>query len=163
MKYLLFFRHGKSDWDADYGDDHERPLARRGRKAAQKMGQYLSETGTIPDRILSSTAVRAYTTVELAMEAGGWEADVTQTRKLYHASPSTLLDIIRATSDDIQILMLVGHEPTWSETIEGFIGGGAVQFPTAAMACIELEISNWNHAAFGKGLLKWLVIPKMLD
>ena len=42
MKRLLVFRHGKSDWDADYGVDFERPLALRGQKAARTMGRFLA-------------------------------------------------------------------------------------------------------------------------
>ena len=163
MKTLLFFRHGKSDWDADYHLDHERPLAKRGRKAAKKMGGFLAQANLIPDHVLCSTAVRARSTLEIAQEAGNWNTSVHLTPALYHAAPSTLLREIRAQQMSTNILMLVGHEPTWSETIEHFIGGGLVRFPTAAMACIELDIASWHNAALGQGLLRWLVPPKILS
>ena len=68
MKSIIFFRHGKSDWYADYDVDHNRPLAKRGIKAAKKMGIFLSELGQLPDIAVSSTAIRAKTTVGLAMD-----------------------------------------------------------------------------------------------
>ena len=118
MKTVLFFRHGKSDWDADWGTDHERPLARRGRKAAKMMGRLLAETGPVPDSIVSSSATRARRTMKRAQKAGGWNAAVRITDDLYGASPSDLLETIRREPDTTEVLMLVGHEPTWSETIE---------------------------------------------
>jgi len=61
MKTMLWMRHGKSDWDAGYGRDHDRPLATRGEKAAKAMGTALANAGFLPDFVLSSTAVRART------------------------------------------------------------------------------------------------------
>ena len=66
MKSVILFRHGKSDWNANYNDDYERPLAKRGIKASKIMGQMLSNRNEIPDQIISSTSLRTRTTVELA-------------------------------------------------------------------------------------------------
>ena len=70
MKTLLVMRHAKSDWGAPLGDDHERPLADRGVKAARRMGCFLTDSGSVPQLVISSTAVRARTTAELAAEPG---------------------------------------------------------------------------------------------
>ncbi|SVD23980.1 uncharacterized protein METZ01_LOCUS376834, partial [marine metagenome] len=56
MRSVIMFRHGKSDWDADYGPDHDRPLAKRGIKAAKKMGKYLAGLDQVPHIVVSSTA-----------------------------------------------------------------------------------------------------------
>ena len=42
MKTLLMMRHGKSDWDADFGSDHDRPLNERGVRNSRLMGQVLA-------------------------------------------------------------------------------------------------------------------------
>ena len=73
MKTLILFRHGKSDWNTDYAADHDRPLAKRGRNAAATMGAMLARIEQVSDRVLTSSAVRARETVELAAEAGGWK------------------------------------------------------------------------------------------
>ena len=70
MKTLIFFRHGKSDWNAGVGEDYLRPVNKRGKKDARRMGRFLAEIGGVPDRIISSTAIRARTTMEIAREAG---------------------------------------------------------------------------------------------
>ena len=162
MKTVLFFRHGKSDWDADYGSDHSRPLAKRGRKAARAMGQWLAKTGPLPDSIVSSTAKRAKQTLKRAQKAGAWDAPARFTRDLYDAYPSDLLEIMRREPDTTTVLMLVGHEPTWSETIEALSDAKFVHFPTAAMARIDLPIDTWRNAAFGHGALIWLQKPREL-
>lgn len=162
LKTLLLLRHGKSDWDADYGGDHERPLTGRGRKDAARMGRFLAANGPLPDRCLTSTAVRARTTLDLAHAAGGWQAPVTPTADLYHAGRDAVLNIIRGVDDAIGTLLIAGHEPTLSETIEGLIGGGTVTMPTAALACVDLEVDAWGETGWGAGTLRWLVIPKAL-
>ena len=116
MKTVLFFRHGKSDWDAPYGRDHERPLAARGRKASDAMGRWLAEHGPLPDRILCSTAKRARQTCMRAVVAGDWKAPVSYHRSLYGATPETLLELIREQPAGAACIMLIGHQPTWSMT-----------------------------------------------
>lgn len=162
MKTILFLRHGKSDWDADYGQDHERPLNARGRKAAKTMGRFLAASGTVPDQIITSTAVRARTTLDIAVEAGGLTAPVRSTRDLYGAGPSDLLREIHAADEAADVLLLVGHQPGWGETVGRLIGGGAVRFPTAALACVEVGVARWRDVAFGRGELVFLVPPKAL-
>ena len=161
MKTILLFRHGKSDWDADFERDHERPLAKRGHKAAVRMGRFLAAAGPQPELILTSTAVRATQTLDLAAEAGSWSGEVRSVAELYLASPPTLLAKIRQVAEDVETVMLVGHEPGWSETIE-VLTGGSVRFPTAALARIDVEVERWNAVAEGSGVLQWLVTPKLL-
>jgi phosphohistidine phosphatase len=162
VKTLLLFRHGKSDWEADYTGDHERPLKGRGRKDADRMGRFLAANGPLPDLCLTSTAVRARTTLERAHRAGGWEAPVHATPDLYHAGAREVLEVIGRVDDSVETLLVTGHEPTLSETVETLIGGGAVEMPTGALACIDLEVEAWDEVARGDGLLRWLVIPKAL-
>jgi phosphohistidine phosphatase len=162
MKTLLFFRHGKSDWDAPFSHDHERPLAKRGRKAAQVMGRFITSSGQEPESIITSTAVRALDTVKLASKAGSWSAPIRETRELYGASPQTVLSVVHEESNSFDRLLLAGHEPTWSHTISVLIGGGNIRVPTAAMARIDFDVSSWRQVDFGSGELKWLIPPKAL-
>ena len=162
MKTVLLFRHGKSDWYAQYGHDHERPLAARGRRASDAMGRWLAGHGPLPDRILCSTAKRARQTCRRAAAAGGWTAPVTYHRSLYGAMPETLLEFIRIQPDTANCVMLVGHQPTWSMTCELLSHESAGRFPTATMACVTLPLKSWADAEFGAGTLAWLQRPKEL-
>ena len=60
---LLILRHAKSAWDTDAASDFDRPLSKRGRKAAPRVGRYLMQQGLIPDFVISSPATRAEQTV----------------------------------------------------------------------------------------------------
>jgi phosphohistidine phosphatase len=161
MKTLLLLRHAKSDWGADYAGDHARPLNGRGRKDAPRMGRFLAATGPLPDLCLTSTAVRARTTLQLAHAAGGWQAPIEPTADLYHASPATVRRVIEGVDDAVGTLLLTGHEPTLSETVEGFTGGLA-RMPTGALACIDFAVGTWEEVDWGDGTLRWLVTPKAL-
>lgn len=162
MLELLIMRHAKSDWDAGSVDDHERPLAERGVKAARKMGRFLTAADSVPGLIVTSTAVRARTTVELAAEAGGWRCPIEQTRAFYDADPRAVVAEIAARSAPAR-LMVVGHDPTWSDLVSLLTGGGAVRLTTAAVACLELPVDGWSQVAPGSGRLVWLVTPKLLQ
>lgn len=163
MKTLIFLRHGKSDWHATYGTDHSRPLNKRGEKAANLMGQFLRKTNQIPDRVVTSSAVRALTTAQIASKAGNWDCPVRVADSLYGASPEEVLGEIRSEPDKADILLLAGHEPTCSQSIGMFIGRGFVRFPTAAMARIDFNATSWDQVDFGRGQLSWLVTPKLLQ
>lgn len=162
MKTLLVMRHAKSDWGVAFGDDHERPLARRGVKAARRMGRFLADAGAAPQLVVSSTAVRALTTVELAAEAGDWGCPIVTTRELYASDAESVLERVGETEAGVERLLIAGHEPTWSTLVTWLIGGGRVRMPTAAVACLDLPHGEWTDLAPGTCELRWLMTPRML-
>lgn len=162
MKTVLFLRHGKSDWDAPFEHDHERPLAKRGRKAAKAVGRYLTRVRQTPDAVITSTALRARDTIAIASEAGSWEVPIRESQALYGASPENLMRVIHSEPDENERLMLVGHEPTWSETVGLLIGQANIRFPTGAVACINFDVDTWSAVGFGEGELILLLSPKAL-
>ena len=95
FKSVILFRHGKSDWDAKYDSDHDRPLAKRGIRDAKRMGKFLSKRAEVPELILSSTALRTRETTKLAMEAGNWDVDIELEKKIYEASLEEIIIIIK--------------------------------------------------------------------
>lgn len=163
MKTLVLLRHGKSDWEAEYASDAERPLTKRGRKAAATMGLVLTRLGEWPERVLSSPAVRARTTVELASEAGGFEGPIGIEPALYDATVESVLAFIQEQDDAASSLLLAGHEPTWSSLAGALIGGGSLAFPTAGLACIDLDVPSWRAVEPGCGRLRFLVNPRFVQ
>jgi phosphohistidine phosphatase len=160
---LILFRHGKSDWAADSGeDDRLRPLARRGRKAAARMGRFMARAGQIPDAAIVSPARRAEQTLRLAMEAGGWTCRVRSVEALYGGGVNGLLAEINREPATTSILVAVGHEPTWSETASLLIGGGRLRFPTAAVARLDFNVDRWDEVGPGTGILTWMMVPRLL-
>jgi phosphohistidine phosphatase len=157
---LFLFRHAKSDWHSESGRDHERPLAKRGVKAAKAMGRILAASGQVPGLAVTSSALRARTTLELAMKAGGWDCRVTVLDSLYETTHAGALEVIRGLPDGNPEVLLVGHEPTWSDLLAGLLGGGRFRFVTAAMARVDLELPHWSRVAPGTGELAWMMAPR---
>jgi phosphohistidine phosphatase len=163
MRGLLLLRHAKSDWHADYVDDRARPLNRRGQKAAKTIGRFLAGAGQVPDAAITSPAVRAADTLRLAMKAGGWHCPVRMASGLYGAGVSGLVAEIRKEPIATEVLLAVGHEPTWSDAASAFIAGGGLRFPTAALARIDFDVDRWKDIAPDTGVLAWLVTPRLLE
>lgn len=163
MKTVIFFRHGKSDWDAPSGGDHDRPINNRGKRDSARMGQLLADAGQIPDRIVTSSAVRARQTLERAVDGGEWgDVSTLVTDDLYEANSEAVLSVIQMQDDRWSRLLLVGHEPTWSHMISMCIGGGGVKVSTATMARIDFNAPTWEDLTLGRGTLRWLISPKVL-
>lgn len=161
MKTLLLMRHAKSDWDAEYGSDHDRPLNHRGAKSARLMGRVLADQGLIPDRVTSSTALRARRTAELAIESGNWDAELVLDRALYDEGPRGVLDVA-ASAPDVPRLMLVGHQPTWSMLVAA-LTGERVEMKTATVAVVALDVATWAELPGATGAMTRVLQPRDYD
>lgn len=162
MRRLMLFRHGKSDWDADYGQDRDRPLSRRGQRAANTMGIVLRRLGEMPDRIVSSTALRAESTAEMARLAGGWSGPLELVESLYGTSPADVLRVAAEHGGAAERLMLVGHEPTWS-MLTTQLTGGRVAVRTGTVVAIDLDIDDWSQAPKATGTVAYALQPRMFE
>jgi phosphohistidine phosphatase len=112
MKRLTILRHAKSSWDRPDADDFDRPLNDRGRKAAVRMGHELKHRELRFDVALASPAVRVRETLDgLAKGDGEFAPDIRFDQSLYLADAATLLDRVKALSDDVRAPLLVGHNP----------------------------------------------------
>ncbi len=144
MKTLLVFRHAKSSWGGDAIDDHDRPLNKRGKQTAPRMGQWIAEQNAAPDLILSSTAKRARSTVKRAAKAMAYTGDIHYDRSLYLAPPGAYFQAIRTHAQAHARVMIVGHNPGLANLVEAMTGV-ARAFPTAALAVIRLPIESWQE------------------
>ena len=161
MKTLLLMRHAKSDWKAKFDHDHERPLNTRGEDAARLMGRILARAGEVPESVITSSAVRAESTVRLAAAEGGWSCAVRATDGLYNTRAEEVLDEVLAEPDATNRLMIVGHEPTWSTLLSEMVGGGRHPFATGAVVRIDLPTETWAGLRVGSGELRWLITPRL--
>ena len=145
MKTLLLLRHAKSSWEDASLPDFERPLNKRGLRAAPRIGQFMSERGLRPDLVLSSPAQRARETATLALEAGGIETPLRYETRIYEADVPTLLEIIRGIEETHREVMLVGHNPGLEELLS-FLTGENRRMRTATLARIVLDSERWSDA-----------------
>lgn len=174
MKTVLLLRHAKSSWDDPSLSDHDRPLNKRGKKAAQAMAAYLDGHLSPPGLVICSTARRTRQTLR-AIES--WLAKKTALDlepALYLASMETMLDFIRKAPKPVDSVMLIGHNPGTEELTRWLVGAEprgdaaalarlAEKFPTGALAEITFETEKWKGIKPGGGSLARLVWPRMLS
>ena len=162
MKILYLLRHAKSSWDNANLTDFERPLNERGMKAAPLIGRYMKENNIVPDVIISSPAVRANETAELVVEAADIETEFRFDEKIYEATWLDLLRVIANTEDEIETVLLIGHNPGFEETVFR-LTDKMISMPTAALVKITLDIKRWNETRELCGSFEWIVKPKDLQ
>lgn len=162
MKTLLVLRHAKSSWNEPALDDHERPLNKRGRRDAPRMGELLRESGLMPDVVISSDAVRARLTAEAMAEAAHYTGEILLDQQLYLAGPDDILSLLRRVRQNAETVMIVGHNPGLEELVEQLTGEWH-DLPTAALAQIVLPIDRWRDLTSSiRGTLEGHWRPKEL-
>lgn len=171
MKTIFLLRHAKSSWDDPVERDFDRPLNRRGRRAAETIGRYIRDENLRFDRVVSSPAVRVIETLD-GVEAGtGRRLGAAFDRRIYMASAMTLLDIVHETDDDIGVLMLVGHNPGLEDLIFMLTPADGthirhevdIKYPTATLCEMVFGVDHWDQIDEGAGKLARLVRPRDLD
>lgn len=144
MKTLLLLRHAKSSWKYPDLADHDRPLNKRGKQTAPRIGQLLKDENLLPDLILSSSAARAQTTARKVAQASGYAGVIQASRELYEAEPATYLSLLRAVPGDYARILVIGHNPDLEIVLEQ-LTDEAETLPTAALAQVELAINQWQE------------------
>jgi phosphohistidine phosphatase len=154
---LYFLRHGLADRSEWFGSDFERPLTERGKARMAREAATIAELGIAPDLIITSPLTRAYQTAEIVAEHLDLLDRLIEDERLAPGfGPDELVEILQMHSDAVEI-MLVGHEPDFSQTIGHLIGGGQVVCKKGSLARVDVydDISL-------EGELVWLIPPKVL-
>ena len=140
-------RHGKAEAFAD--EDHRRRLTERGAREVHGAGSWIVERGLLPTHAFVSAAVRTVDTWEQLVEVTGTEITPVVSDAIYSAGPDTLLDILRTTPEDAEVVLYVGHNPTAASVAQGLDDGDpdpdaframTAGFPTAALAVLDVHV-----------------------
>lgn len=142
MKTLLLLRHAKSSWSNPGLADIDRPLNKRGKRDAPRMGALLREQDLIPDIILCSPTVRARKTAKAVSEGSGYEGEIKIHADFYPGDPDTFIETFYSLPDQIDSVMIVAHNPGLEELLYVLTGESA-RMPTSALAQVSLPIDKW--------------------
>lgn len=155
---LYLLRHGiAADREAWDGDDAQRPLTSQGRKCMQREAKGMQDLGVVPDRIITSPLTRAKETAQIVAQRLHLEKRLIEDERLADSfDAKRLAGILRDHGKDDSV-MLVGHEPDFSETIGELVGGASVDLKKGGLARIDLDSSSST-----RGELVWLLPPKAL-
>ena len=165
MRRFVILRHAKSSWDQRGVADHDRPLAERGLRDGPRMGRRLADRGVKPGLMLVSSAKRARQTAELiepAFDPGGLSQAVDP--GIYLASPGDLLEILKAVSDDIDEVVLIGHNPGLTQLANLLLPTLRLHnLPTAGAVAIESDAGRWQDIDAADLRLRFYDYPKNPD
>ena len=157
---LLVIRHAKSSWKSDAPTDHARPLNKRGKRDAPRVGAHLAEIGWVPELVLSSDAMRTKETWRL-MRGELPDAPVSFLPQLYHASVADVVDALSDASG-VKTVAVIGHNPTWEYLVE-WLCGEETRMTTCNAALLTREGADWASALKqGSWTLEKVVLPREL-
>lgn len=162
MKTLFLLRHAKSSWKKEELPDHDRPLNKRGKNDAPRMGELMVKEELYPDLIISSSAKRAKKTTELLVGGAGFNPEIVYERDLYAAWPDAYIETLNVLPDNYERVMVVGHNPGLEELLE-ILTDEFERMPTATLAVISLPIASWREISLEtRGELDSIYRPKEL-
>ena len=162
---LILVRHGKSSWDTNHSD-HDRPLAPRGIKAAEKIGRWLIEKDHAPATILCSTATRTRQTWGIIKNLVPPTHEEQLIPELYGASPSTMLRFLQGAEKSP--VLMVGHNPGSGELARILLQNppqtvNFFRFPTCATMVCEFPCTKWQDIIPGEATLLDFVVPREIQ
>ncbi|MDB9822299.1 histidine phosphatase family protein [Deltaproteobacteria bacterium] len=161
MKTLYLARHAKSSWKYPNLDDFERPLNKRGRKNALFMGEILNKLKVAPDLVISSPANRAAMTARIIAYAINYPLEKIQYREtIYSSGENVLIHFIGQINDAAKEVMLIGHNPGFTDLANYMSDQRISNIPTCGVFCVGFNISSWEEIGEHRGKLKFFEFPK---
>lgn len=164
---LWLLRHGKSDRNI-ITDDFDRPLKKRGKQAAQRIGVWMKQQNLIPDAVICSPAKRAIATAKKVCAAISVpECDIQQDRRLYAEGFERLKTVLAASADGPKKVLLVGHNPELEDLLSYLVGAANLPdeeklLPTATLARLSMP-NDWSSLGAGCAVLLSITSAKSLS
>lgn len=173
MKRLTLLRHAKSGWDDPVKRDFDRPLNKKGERAAALMGRFAHDQNMSFDLLIASPAVRVVETLDHFIGGFGQDIETTWDRRVYLASSATLLDVLHSAPETADLLLLAGHNPGLEDLILDLVPENGrddvlrdeveAKLPTASLATLEFPVDRWSEIKAGTANLISFTRPRDLD
>jgi len=163
MKIVYLIRHAKSSWDYASLEDKARPLSSRGLSNASLMAKMLRKKEVRPEAIFSSPALRAMTTAtffknELVVAA----KDFFLRDELYEVSAGEVVRFITRLPEDLNTVLLFGHNPAFTSVANIFSENYIANIPTCGIVHIAAEVQTWSGFEPAKASVSGFFYPKQL-
>lgn len=163
MKTLYIVRHGKSSWEHADLRDHDRPLLPKGEKRTRKIAKFLFDRKTQIDRLFSSSAVRAHATALIIAEKLKYpESNIFVDEKMYHGGTDYLMDVLYGLNNQLNSVMLFGHNPTFTSLANKFLDKKIEWLPTSGIVCLKFNVDKWEDISLADISTNFVIYPKML-
>jgi phosphohistidine phosphatase len=160
MKTLFLLRHAKSSHAIVELDDILRPLNKRGYTDAKLMATALKKLNPQPQQVITSPAIRAYTTALIfASHLKLEDAAITLEPKLFFKGKGTILKMIKSLDDVYESIMLVGHNPDFESILQELTQNKTAIMPTSALAILNFNVKSWHDLKHSNCKLADLILP----
>lgn len=161
MKQLYLIRHAKSCWKDLSLKDYDRPLNKRGKRDAPFMAKQLNKKRVTFDLILSSSALRAKKTAKAIAKGVNYPSKkIIWRSRIYTATESKLLLMLRKIDKKINVVALVGHNPQLTDFSNMLCNHHIYNIPTTGIAHIGFDVKNWADLQEKSGKLLAFHYPK---
>jgi phosphohistidine phosphatase len=164
MKQLILIRHAEAAEKLNNQPDKERELTSVGKNNATQIGGYLFREKFFPDIIISSEAKRAKQTAQIiASQLKSDAKNIIFDSLLYEVSNAgTFLEQTNSIPNRFDTVMLVGHNPIFTQMAEFFTDDSKGGLPPAAAMVIKFEVDSWKEVTQGNGIIAEYVHPAIL-
>ena len=161
MKTLILLRHAKSSWANPEMGDIDRPLNKRGKRAAALLGDWMRGEGLLPDEVLCSPARRTRETYERLSLA----PEPTLREDIYEAPPGALMSAVQEATG--KTVLMVGHNPGIG-TLAQILADKTPDhprfddYPTGALTVLRFDLKDWQDLQPGSGKVAAFLTPHEL-
>lgn len=143
MKTLYILRHAQKDMSSSDQYDYDIELSAQGLIDAKTIGEKLKEKSVKPDLIVSSPAIRARNTAQIVAKEIGFKKNVMYNEVIYQAFLNELVESITYTYDNVNTMMIVGHNPSLTALAITF-GGYKEELKMANALRIDFDCDSWT-------------------
>jgi phosphohistidine phosphatase len=158
---LYIVRHAKSSWDVEGISDIDRPLKLRGVRAAYEMARRIKIEQLMPDLIITSPANRALHTAIIFHRVFEKKFSAIKIdERLYGTGTGAIKKVISEQPDDVKRIMVVGHNPDFSDLATMFSGNSFIELPTCGVCRVTFSMDKWSEMSSGKVTDSFIDFPK---
>ncbi|HZH71965.1 MAG TPA: histidine phosphatase family protein [Mariniphaga sp.] len=164
MKRIILVRHAKAVGHG-YDDDINRDLRESGIIDAQKVSKELLNRGIVPDKIITSPALRAIKTAHIFADTFGYDkSNIRKIPDIYSGlTTDEFIEILKKLPKELKSVFFFGHNPDFEYFAQNLMTGFMQEVPTCAAIVIEFDIEIWEKIAPRTGMLALRVVPKELE
>jgi phosphohistidine phosphatase len=162
MKKMIFVRHGRAEEPSSSFPDYERSLTAKGKNVSEQMALILKQKEKNPAVLVTSPAFRAYETAVVFARVLEYDPDkIILNNSLYsHATLKSFSGIVEEISDDINIIIFFGHNPSFTEIPDRLSRSGCDFLPKSGIVCLSFKTDTWEGIVREKGTIDYFLKPE---
>ncbi len=151
MKQLFLLRHGEAGFSE--GTDFQRKLTSEGKEKLNRLGKELKNRSFSIDFMYCSMAERTMETSKI-LESYISIKEELFLREIYESNLGYLIELLENCPDSVNSCLIIGHNPVLSLLMGHISGENYINLKPGMMACLDLQVSDWNMVGLNTGILK---------